>query len=164
MEVYKGIDGRWHKPCFECGEDQSYSRKHYAFVSFELKKTCKKCSNRKIENSHRGWHRGVRISWVNKIILSAKNRKIDFNLTIDDIADVYEKQQGKCSLTGWDIVFPEVGIPQNADASLDRIDSKKPYQKDNIQIVHKLVNMMKSRYSQEQFIEVCKAVADKVKW
>lgn len=82
-------------------------------------------------------------------------------MSVDDIADIYEAQNGKCALTGWSVVFPEIGHPQEADASLDRIDSTKPYQKDNIQIVHKLVNMMKSKYSQEQFVEVCKAVARK---
>ena len=161
MEIYKGSDGRWHKPCYQCGKDQSYSRKHYAAVSLQLKKTCKKCSNRKIENCHRGWHRGIRLSWANKVKVCSETRGIPFNLSLDDIADVYERQQGKCALTGWDVVFPDVGHPQKADASLDRIDSKKPYDKDNVQIVHKLVNMMKGRYSQQQFIDVCKAVAAK---
>lgn len=161
MEIYKGSDGRWHKPCSKCGEDQSYLRRNYAVESYKLKKTCKKCSNRNSENCHRGWHRGIRLSWANKIKVGAETRGIVFNLSLDDIADVYERQQGKCALTGWDVVFPDVGHPQKADASLDRIDSKKPYDKDNVQIVHKLVNMMKGRYTQQQFIDVCKAVAAK---
>jgi hypothetical protein len=70
-----------------------------------------------------------------------------------------EKQDYKCALTGWDIMFPETGHPQEATASIDRIDSSLGYTKDNIQIVHRDVNMMKSKYSQEHFIAVCCAVA-----
>ena len=161
MDVYKKEDGRWYKPCYSCGKEQSYLRKNYAYESLRQKKTCKKCSNTKIENCHRGWHRGIRLSWFNKLKVGAETRGIQFLLNIDDVADLYAKQEGKCALTDWSVIFPETGHPQKADASLDRIDSKKPYQIDNVQIVHKLVNMIKNKYSQEQFVEVCKAVAAK---
>jgi hypothetical protein len=49
-------------------------------------------------------------------------------------------------------------------ASFDRIDSTKPYDADNIQWVHTMVNMCKNKYAQGRFVEMCKAVADKVKW
>jgi len=162
MTVYKGSDGRWHKPCSECGEDQSYLRKNYAIESLRLGKACKKCSNKKTENCHRGWQNGIRLSWLNKFKVSAETRGIGFSLSAEEVAQVYARQFRKCALTGWDITFPETGHPQQADASIDRIDSNKPYTIDNIQIVHKMVNMMKSKYSQKDFINVCKAVA--VKW
>jgi hypothetical protein len=71
-----------------------------------------------------------------------------------------------CALTGWGIEFPESGHPQKALASLDRIDSKKFYTKDNTQLVTRQVNMMKQQYSQEDFISICKAVTEnyKEKW
>jgi hypothetical protein len=82
---------------------------------------------------------------------------------MDDVADLMEMQSYRCALTGWDIEFPESGHPQKAPASLDRIDSKKPYTKENTQIVTRQVNMMKQQYSQEDFIKVCRAVAEKHK-
>lgn len=75
-----------------------------------------------------------------------------------------DSQKFKCALTGWPIEFPEVGHPQKAPASLDRIDSKKGYTKVNTQLVTRQVNMMKQAYTQEDFIAVCTAVADKAKW
>ena len=164
MEVTKGADGRYYKPCSSCGEIQSYLRKNYAVESLRLKKMCKKCSNQQTDNCHRGWHRGVRISWFNKFKIGAETRGIEWDLSIDDIADVYGQQSGKCALTGWSLVFPSVGHPQNTDASIDRIDSKLGYKRNNIQIVSKKVNMMKQHYSLEDFLSVCKAVADKTKW
>ena len=164
MEVIKGEDGRFYKPCPSCGEMQSYLRKNYAEESLKLGKVCKKCSNRSTDNSHRGWHRGIRISWFNQFKSSAETRGLEWTITLDDVADLYEKQKGQCALTGWDIQFPEVGHPVKAPASIDRIDSTKGYSVSNIQLVERKVNMMKQQYTQEQFISVCKAVANKVKW
>lgn len=162
--VTKGKDGRYYKDCPQCGESQSYLRKNYAEESLRLNKVCKKCSNRNTDNSHRGWHRGVRVSWFNQFKTSAELRNISCFLTLDDVADVMEEQDNKCSLTGWDISFPKCGLPHKAPASIDRIDSTLGYTKDNIQLVVRKVNMMKQHYGQEEFIEVCKAVANKVKW
>lgn len=166
MKVTKGEDGRYYKPCLSCGELQSYLRKNYAEESLKLGKECKKCSNNRAENCHRGWHRGVRISWFNKFKTGAETRGIQWDLSIDDVADLMSLQGHCCALTGWGIEFPESGHPQKALASLDRIDSKKFYTKDNTQLVTRQVNMMKQQYSQEDFISICKAVAKnyKEKW
>ena len=166
MPVTKGDDGRWYKDCPSCGERQSYLRKNYAEESLRLKKECKACANKRTENCHRGWYRGIRISWFNKFKTGAETRGILWSLSLDDVADVMEEQGYKCALTGWDVKFPECGSPQEAEASLDRICSKGHYTRDNVQIVNKMVNMMKQRYSQEEFVAVCVAVAEnqKVKW
>ena len=155
--VVKGIDNRWHKPCFECGKDQSYLRKHYALESLKLKKICKTCSNRKTENSHRGWHRGIRLSWFNKFKVSAETRGIYWDINIDDVADIMEQQNYTCALSGLKIVFPEYGHPSDGSmsASIDRINSDKGYVRGNIQLVDKRINMMKQKYSQKEFIEMC---------
>jgi hypothetical protein len=159
IEIFKGPNNRWYKPCFECGEIQSYLRKNYAEESLKLNKLCKKCSNRKTENSHRGWYKGIRISWFNKYKTSAELRRIEFNIDIDYIANLMEKQNFKCALTGIDIIFPEIGRAEKTDASIDRIDNSKGYIDGNVQIVIKKVNMMKQQYSQEEFIKICKLVA-----
>jgi len=145
---------------------QSYLRRNYAQESLRLGKDCKKCSNQKTENCHRGWHRGIRISWFNQFKAGAENRGIVWSLTLDDVADLMKMQNYRCALTGWGIEFPYAGHPQKALASIDRIDSKGCYTIDNTQLVTRKVNMMKQHYSQEEFIEVCRAVAEnhKEKW
>lgn len=160
MEVTKNKDGRWVKHCPTCGEEQSYLRRNYAVESLSLNKECKKCSNKRVENCHRGWHRGVRVSWFNKFKSNSELRGIQWDLSLDDVADLMEAQEFKCALTGWSIEFPESGHPQKAPASIDRVDSKKPYSRDNIQLVTREVNMMKQQYSQADFIKTCKAVAE----
>lgn len=163
MNITKGLDNRWYKPCPSCNNPQSYLRKNYAEESLRLGKLCKGCSNKQVSNCHRGWHRGVRISWFNQFKAGAETRKLEWTLTLDDVANIYENQNGLCALTDESILFPETGHPYKALASIDRIDSSKGYVLDNVQLVTRQVNMMKQSYSQELFIETCSKVAKKFK-
>jgi|LauGreDrversion4_2_1035121.scaffolds.fasta_scaffold1039656_1 hypothetical protein len=161
--VYKGNDGRWYKPCPSCGVEQSYLRRNYAVLSFNENKLCKSCSNSIPENNaHKGWVKGVlRLSFAKKYEASALLRDLSWSLDYEYLADLLIKQDFKCSLTGWDI---DAMDSNNNTASLDRIDSTIGYEEGNVQWVHKMVNMCKQQYSQEEFIQMCNAVADRVKW
>ena len=157
-EVYKGADGRWYKPCPSCGSEQSYLRRNYAITSYNEGKECKACSNSRPENCvHKGWVKGVlRSSFALKYKTSADLRGLEWDLTFEQLADLLIEQDFKCSLTKWDIDAMELN---KNTASLDRIDSSKGYVEGNVQWVHKMVNMCKQQYSQEDFIEMCQAVA-----
>ena len=162
MSIVKKEDGRFYKECPICGEEQSYLRKNYAEESFKLGKHCKKCSNKNPDNNcHKGYYKNVlRKSFAHKYRTNALIRCIDWNVSFDYLAELLIEQDFKCALTGWDIHAMEVNSP----ASLDRIDSSIGYVEGNLQWVNSRVNMMKQQYSQEDFIKVCLAVADKVKW
>ena len=74
--------------------------------------------------------RRVRL-WQNTLIHDSKHRKIENTLTVDDINNLYEKQNGLCF---W---FKVPLIPSNQkkhpqQPSLDRIDRNKGYTKDNV--------------------------------
>jgi hypothetical protein len=159
--VYKREDGRWCKPCPSCKEEQDYLRKNYAIQSFNLGKTCKKCSNSKTDNCHRGYTGFVRTSWFNQKIAQGALRGWEASITAEDINQLYLAQNKKCALSGLDIGWAEVG--QNHTASIDRIDSTKGYTLENIQLVHKDINMMKQQYDNDHFIKMCALVACKFK-
>jgi hypothetical protein len=159
MQVTKGLDGRYYKDCPSCGQTQSYLRKNYAEESLRVGKECKKCSAKTNPKNHIGWYRGIRVSWFNQFKSGAADRGLNWDLTLDDVANLLQEQDYKCALTGWSIEFPESGHPQAAPASIDRIDSKKAYTKENTQLLTRQVNMMKQQYSQEDFIKVCHAVS-----
>ena len=160
--VVKKEDGRYYKNCPSCGAEQSYLRKNYAEESLKLGKLCKKCSNSIPDNnSHKGYYKDVlRKSFAHKYKNSAKLRNIDWNVSFEYLADLLIEQDFKCALTGWDIH----AMDTNSPASLDRIDSSLGYIEGNLQWVTSKVNMMKQHYSQQDFIDVCCAVANKVKW
>ena len=93
---------------------------------------------------------------------SAKLRNLEFNITLQDVWNLFIQQNRKCALTGVDIIFKSVGENQNEQtASLDRIDSTKGYVLSNIQWVHKVVNRMKTNLSLNEFKNWCKLIVNK---
>ena len=94
----------------------------------------------------------------NKIIINAKRRKINCSVTLEDVWELFQQQQGLCALSKRPLTF---GRYQRGEvtASLDRIDSSKPYEKGNIQWVHKYVNIGKHSLDQKFFIDLCKDIA-----
>lgn len=94
------------------------------------------------------------------IVRGAKLRKLDFSITIKDAWNIYLKQDRKCALTKMDISFSKsIKDAKDTSASLDRIDSSKGYTIDNVQWVHKKINIMKMNLSQDEFINLCKKVS-----
>ena len=69
--------------------------------------------------------------WQNTLLHDSKNRKLEHTLTISDINDMFDKQNGLCY---W---FKIPLIPSNKtkhpqQPSLDRLDRTKGYNKDNV--------------------------------
>ena len=156
--VVRKSDGRYYKSCPKCGVEQSYLRKNYAEASLREEKLCKSCANKVPENSsHKGWTNGIiRNSFLNKYIVNAELRNLEWSVSNEYLANLLLEQDFKCSLTGWPI--DAMGVGGNT-ASLDRIDSHEGYVEGNVQWVHKMVNMCKQNYSQEDFIDMCLAIA-----
>ena len=102
--------------------------------------------------------KGISISWFNKFDKNAKKRKIEFDISIEDVLKVYLDQGKVCSLSGIPIGWTMMGKSHNI--SIDRIDSNKGYYIDNIQLVYPKINMMKFTYSQDEFIDLCKRVSN----
>jgi hypothetical protein len=85
-------------------------------------------------------------------------------ITLEDIKEQWDKQSGICPYTGWPLKLREHSrhnLEYTPDrASLDRIDSSKPYTKDNIQFVSMIAQFAKNRWSGEELLNFCKAVVE----
>lgn len=88
------------------------------------------------------------------VLQKARARGIEVLITPDEAWAAFLAQNGICVFTGIQLHF---GPGQNA--SLDRCNSKLPYTKDNIQWVHKDINWMKNRFSNEKFAMYCNLVS-----
>ena len=88
----------------------------------------------------------------------AKDRSLIFDITIGEVLALFYNQDRKCALSGIDLIMDE----RNGDrtASLDRIDSNGGYTIDNVQWVHKDINMAKRRMSNDEFVAMCSLVAE----
>lgn len=95
------------------------------------------------------------LSYFNSLRNRAKYKNIPFNITIEEVWDLFIQQKEKCALSGLPISF---GV--NNTASLDRINSSLGYTIDNIQWVYKNINVMKQNFEQNAFIMMCKLVAN----
>lgn len=158
----------WKCSCIACGREDVY------VASGDLKRNiscgCARNNTNKLSNHphHQSsskspyWKGYEEISGYKfrKIKDSALVRNLEFNISIQQIWDLFLKQNKCCALSGVPIEF---GVKGNelGTASLDRIDSKRGYTVENVQWVHKHVNAMKMDLEEKYFIDLCCKVANK---
>ena len=92
---------------------------------------------------------------------NAQKRKFAFEVTQQEMWELFLKQNRQCALSDAEIGFGK-GLNRNGQtASLDRIDSSKGYVIGNVRWVHKTVNQMKWDLSDESFFQWVHRVAMK---
>lgn len=93
-------------------------------------------------------------------IAKARAKKYGFTFDIDKtfILDLLEQQDYRCAITGFPLT--RTGDQNDHDLSIDRVDSDRGYDKDNVVLVCNRVNMMKNTKSLDMFVWWCKAVAN----
>ena len=144
----------WKCRC-ECG-DIVYRR------SSHLKRgscRCKKC--KALEESKRFGFKDIRQCHWSSIQHQAVKRGIEFSVSVEYAWQKYLDQNRQCALSGIPIVFAstkEGHLTGETTASLDRIDSTKGYVEDNVQWLHKWVNLMKSDFTQSEFVNFCRKI------
>lgn len=95
-------------------------------------------------------------SWPSyfKDLIRYERRK---QLTINDILELLEKQNYKCALSGIEMTRVQGSL---YNPSIDRIIAGGSYSKDNIQLVCRCLNNWRSNTSIEDFVMLCKKVAE----
>lgn len=99
-------------------------------------------------NKHGYWkQQDDRLKWLNRT-LSSKAKTIS-KLERGEILDMVEKDLDAflpkfCPILGIELVYGEQGIRTDNSASVDRLDSSKPYSKENISIISWRANRIKN--------------------
>ena len=93
-----------------------------------------------------------------------KNKKIEYYITVEDLKELWDKQDGKCFYSGIKMNLPLTssgfsGKRLMENCSVDRIDSNKLYRKDNIVLCCYGTNIGKGIWSKEEYINFCKLVS-----
>lgn len=90
----------------------------------------------------------------------AKNKKISFEITKQDLKNLWHEQKGLCAISK----IPMTYIMENGrtftNLSVDRKNPHIGYTKDNVQLVCMAVNQMKSDLSKEELLMFCKAIVE----
>lgn len=91
---------------------------------------------------------------------SARKKKFNCDMTEADIFQMYDDQDGKCAITGFDMTLgsSEDFIEKQYAASPDRIDNERGYTKDNVWLVAARANSIKSDMTLDDLLEWCRAV------
>lgn len=101
--------------------------------------------------------------WFMRVV---RQRSKAFNIDEAYLRALWEGQDGKCPLTGWDLTLPKHSCDWHSDdnkyirASLDRIDSSKGYIKDNVRFIAVIANYCKNSFSDDEVKLFCKAVVE----
>ena len=90
---------------------------------------------------------------------SAKSRFKEVDIDLPHLKEVWEKQEGVCPFTGWQLSLKRTNSP--SQASLDRIDSNKGYVKGNVRFIALIANYCKNNFTDEEVINFCKFVSSK---
>ena len=166
-EVKVGSSNRnlyWLVQC-SCGE---LAWKNSAALKNGTSTRCKKCGNKSYltENGYADINAIISHKYNQTLhgipTRTHRGRKpnLTFSITKEYLSSLYESQNHKCALSGISIE-PDLKLTmQDQNMSIDRIDSNIGYEVGNIQWVDKRINMMKGSLSNEEFIKLCKLVAE----
>lgn len=118
------------------------------------KSSCPKCQVRPSGSKHFHWtgYEEICGSHWKAIQRGARTRELPFDLTIQQAWELFLKQGRKCAVSGEPIVL-STHRKGGQTASLDRIDPHRGYTLDNVQWVHKWVNVMKLDHTQKEFLD-----------
>jgi hypothetical protein len=146
----------WLCKC-ECGESVEVLSKYL------LAGDTRSCGCLKKEPSHNNATVGVVTgSYFYHVRNNAERRGVPFEITPEEASAQWYEQDGRCAFTGVELVIVQNFRDHRGrqTASLDRIDNGRGYTADNIQWVHKDINMMRGRLDPESFVEWCRRVVE----
>ena len=128
------------------------------------------CSRVRISNRHSTYRRSSVEKTVRQLATAAasraKRRGMECDIDQHYLLELLEQQGGLCARTGQELCASRKdgtglrGAHQNT-VSIDRIESNKGYVKGNIELVSYHYNIAKSKYTTEEFEDLCRMVLTK---
>lgn len=82
-------------------------------------------------------------------------------LSLDYMMELYEKQEGKCALSGREMTYITGNGRVPTNISIDRIDSSVGYEEGNVQLVCIQANKMKAELRTDDLLSWCKDILEK---
>ncbi len=87
----------------------------------------------------------------------ARKKGFEFDLTLDYLFELYNKQNGICYITGVKLSLEK---HHHNTISIDRIDSKKGYVVSNIGICTDFINIAKSNYELDELLNILREIKE----
>jgi len=113
---------------------------------------------------HKVWQKTTTAYWsqkLNTIRSNCKSRGLEYDIDRPFLQELYDKQFGKCELTGRTLVLTRIDTKSEErinTCSVDRIDNSKGYIKGNIRLITLQANSAKWTGNDEELLAFCKDV------
>jgi len=119
------------------------------------KRTCTVCSRAKKETYKSSSPEAYLFTRLNN-----KARKVEISITKEDLRAMWDAQQGKCAITGMHMTYYPRRMRDSTglNASVDRIDQSKGYEKGNVRLVCYRVNVMRHSGEDADLLWWCKQI------
>ena len=156
--MYKKKWGELTKLCAVCGTEYVLKSGAHKYCSLPCKR--KYAREEGAESTKRQYEliNGRWDKYVGRLLMRGDRRAA---LTKQDLLDLLEKQNYCCALTGVEMTCVlEKGTINKTNVSIDRIDPKGPYIKENIQLVCAVVNKFRIDTPLDEFIDWCRKVTE----
>lgn len=142
----------------ECDCGRIEIKRKWPILSGKVKE-CLKCTREISGLKRKKGYKDIDGTIMGRLNRNAKVRGILVKVDPEYLYNLFLKQGERCAISNLPISIKKENKKHQCTASLDRIDSSKEYSNDNVQWVHKDINLMKQNLKQEYFIEICKQIA-----
>lgn len=135
--------------CIECN--------HVIYLQINEFKKIYDCPKCKVKKKHDISYHKYNLIWY-RLVRGAEERGLVFDVSKDYIFNLLEQQNHKCVYTGRHIFLPQETQKGLYTASLDRIDNNLGYIEGNLQWIHKDINRLKWKWSEEELLNMVKDI------
>ena len=124
-----------------------------------LQTYCKNCQKEKIYESQSKFEKYINLIF-NKFKIYCNKNNFTLNLTIEDINEIYLKQNKKCALCNELLTYyigkklTENNYESKFNICISKIDNTKFVNKNNIQLIGKVVYKMKNELTNKEFLRL----------
>ena len=153
---------RYGSHCKECEKEKESKR--IRIPSFNENGERKDCEKERKKIKRATQEINDRDRFLSRLLSGCKTRalknNIPFDLTKEQLIELFEKQNGKCALSNLEMQTVIKAGKNPFNVSIDRIKPGRAYSLSNISLVCNSINTMRSNLSDEEFLSFCKAVVD----
>ena len=159
--------GPWCKTCANTSQRDWYSRnakKHKAQTTAARQKRREAGSTydrdyaRQYRENNAGQMRFELSRRRADAVKRAKRKKLPISITLDELEELWVRQEGRCALTGWTMEVRGGGLKDPYCLTIDRIEDTAGYVPGNVRLICWMANKAKSAWGENLFIQMCRDV------